>query len=94
MSARCCCGVDARDPIGVSARAVRRCRDVVGWILPAAGLALLPKCPVCIAAYVALGTGVGISIPAAAHLRTLLAVLCAGSLSCLIATKVRRMTDA
>jgi hypothetical protein len=45
---------------------------LVGWVGSAAGLALMPKCPVCIAAYLALGTGVGISISAAAHLRTAL----------------------
>ena len=43
---------------------------LAGWLGSAAGLALMPKCPACIAAYLALGTGVGISISAAAHLRT------------------------
>ena len=45
---------------------------LAGWVGSAAGLALMPKCPACIAAYLALGTGVGISITAAAHLRTAL----------------------
>ena len=45
---------------------------LAGWVGSAAGLALMPKCPACIAAYLAFGTGVGISISAAAHLRTAL----------------------
>jgi hypothetical protein len=97
LSAHCCWGVDssdpAREPIAESATFVRRWRDFAGWIVPAAGLALLPKCPVCIAAYVAVGTGVGISIPAAAHLRTLLLIICVASLSYLIARKVGRVVS-
>jgi hypothetical protein len=49
-----------------------RIGGLAGWAGSAAGLALMPKCPACIAAYLALGTGVGISISAAAHLRTAL----------------------
>jgi len=49
-----------------------RLAGLAGWLGSAAGLALMPKCPACIAAYLALGTGVGISISAAAHLRTAL----------------------
>src|SRR5215472_11039638 len=47
-----------------------RLGGLAGWVGSVAGLALMPKCPACIAAYLALGTGVGISLSAAAQLRT------------------------
>ncbi len=48
---------------------VRRLIHFAGCVVPAGILALLPKCPACIAAYLALGSGIGISVSTAAHLR-------------------------
>ena len=68
-----CCHQRKPDPAGGEAsppprRAwLRRARGEAGWVLPATLLALLPKCPLCLAAYVALATGVSLS-GASAHL--------------------------
>ena len=61
MSVTCC---NSRSP-----SLLRRCGDISGWIVPASILALMPKCPLCVAAYVALATGIGISVTAATYLR-------------------------
>jgi len=50
------------------------------WLLPGTILALLPKCPMCIATYIALTTGIGVSVPAAVHLHGALILLCVTSL--------------
>jgi hypothetical protein len=63
---------------------VRRIREVSAWVLPSAGLVLVPKCPACLAAYVALWTGLGLSLTMAYYLRWALLFLCVSTLLSLI----------
>ena len=76
MSGDGCCRREAARPAGrPAAGGARRCLAAAEWVAPAAALALLPKCPVCVAAYVSLATGVTLSVAAAAYLRAGLAAL-------------------
>jgi hypothetical protein len=70
-----CCTVPRR-----RARLAGRFARAAGWAAPGAILALMPKCPVCFAAYLAMATGLSLSVGAATYLRTGLIVLCAGLL--------------
>ena len=57
----------------------RRWRSMGGFTASGALLVLLPKCPMCIAAYLALRTGAGVAMPVATHLRPLLEIIFAAS---------------
>ncbi len=77
----CCTAGDSGAPtITTPATPVRTWRGrlaaFVQWALPVTILALIPKCPVCIAGYVLLFTGIGLSLPAAATIRWTLIALC------------------
>ena len=64
---RHCCQIKTRagDNARRPASRLRLGVEIAGWIVQTATLALLPKCPACVAAYVALATGIGISLPTA-----------------------------
>ena len=79
MTGSCCSATDSEEkPVR---RRASRWLDAVGWLAPATALALMPKCPMCVAAYVAVFTGIGLSLPVATLARTTLIVVCVASLA-------------
>jgi hypothetical protein len=89
-----CCEVatsGSRETIVAPSKFTRRCRDIAGWMVPSAILAVLPKCPMCLAAYLAFGTGVGLSITTATCVRMLLVVVCISSLSFFAVKRIARL---
>jgi hypothetical protein len=79
-----CCNA-ARTPTWV-----RRVREILAWVLPSVALVLVPKCPACLAAHVALWTGLGLSFSTATYLRWALLLACVASLLLLIAKRLSR----
>lgn len=70
MTGACCAGAHALGykggrPVGRRARVFR----AVGSMLPGALLLVLPKCPLCLAAWLAATTGFGLSAAVVAHAR-------------------------
>jgi len=59
--------------------------------VPGAVLALLPKCPACFAAWAALWTGIGLSMPVASGLHMTLIGVCFAMLIFLARRPVRRV---
>jgi len=110
MKAHCCCGpVKHTGPAaghqppaeGPQQRPslIKRIVNGIRWMLPGAVLILIPKCPMCLAAYVALGTGIGLSVTTARYLRIALILLCVASLAYMIIKRLlpyirRRRTTA
>jgi hypothetical protein len=97
MNACHCCQIKTRagDNARRPASGLRRAWEIAGWLFPSMTLALLPKCPMCMATYVALATGIGISLPTATGLRAMLVALCVASLVFMTARRllVRRPTE-
>lgn len=67
---------------------MRRVRKIAGMVLPGTLLALMPKCPLCLAAYVALGTGFTMSYASAHTLMQVLTLLCISALAFGIARRM------
>jgi hypothetical protein len=71
-------------------RLARRTHGAAAWALPGVALALVPKCPLCIAAYLAIGGGLSVSFSTATQLRTALVWLCWSALMLLaVRTSIR-----
>jgi hypothetical protein len=87
MSTCCNAASDQKTSTGM-----RRAREVFAWALPSAVLALVPKCPVCLAAYVTLWTGLGLSLSTATYLRWVVLLLCVASLLFLIVRRLDRIS--
>ncbi len=93
MSSGDCCEAPTNGPggesnaarvsrIGPRSSTVRRSwLGMAGCLVPGALLAVMPKCPACLAAYIAIATGLAISTTAAAYLRIAPVILCVASLS-------------
>lgn len=93
MEIRCCCQSASPDHAAVSVPSTwaSRCFDLTSGIVSLGVLILMPKCPACLAAYVALGTGIGLSFSTATYLRTAAIVICTLSLAILAAKTSRRL---
>jgi hypothetical protein len=63
-------------------------RGASGAVGSGALLVLLPKCPLCIAAYLALWTGASVAMPVATHLRPLLEMVFAAWVVLLLVKRV------
>ena len=55
---------------------LRRAWKTTQWLFPTALLVLIPKCPMCVAAYVMLFTGIGITVSTAHWIQILMWSFC------------------
>ena len=93
MTTRPCCLSATRDREHAPRPASRwrRGAEIAEWIIHSATLVLLPKCPACVALYVALFSGVGLSLANASLLRTSLLILCVAALFYLTLKRLCRL---
>lgn len=68
--------------------------ETLSWIASGALLLAIPKCPACLAAYLALWTGIGLSFTAASYLRYLAIGLCCIALLALVLNRIRKLRHA
>jgi len=74
-----------------SSALARISKEATAWIIPGAAWALLPKCPACLAAYIAVWTGLGLSFTTASYLQASVLILAGAALVYLIATRLHRL---
>ena len=84
MTGQCCRSGTA------SCRPARRLSKAAASLLPGALLVLLPKCPMCLAAWLAVVTGIGFTATGAAWLRGTLVVLSVAAVAIAAVSILRR----
>lgn len=89
----CCAQGKGASPAPPTARsrARRGLIEFLQWMTPVTILALVPKCPGCVAAYMLLFTGVGLSLPAAAAMRWTLISLSGAAIALLVVRAIRKL---
>jgi len=83
MPRQCCSGEGPSRPVA------RRLSGAAASILPGALLVVLPKCPLCLAAWVTVATGFGISTLAALWMRWAILVVSVGAAALVVMPIVR-----
>ena len=88
-SHRCCQRKSSADfRAGERSSWLRGAREMAGLVLPGTLLALMPKCPLCFAAYVAFGTGITMSYASASIVMRALTWLSVGALAFYLARRM------
>src|SRR5215471_14852031 len=64
-----------------SSKFFSRSINAVKLAMPVIGYALIPKCPLCLAGYIAFATGIGLSVTTATYLRFALVIICVLSIT-------------
>jgi hypothetical protein len=83
------CDNDSVSSVTKQTRVLGRAWRGTQWIAPTAVLVLIPKCPLCVAAYVALSTGISITVGTARCIQILALAICVMSLAYLVARYCR-----
>ena len=94
---RCCCNEGEPTSLPPTPRSCaaptgwrRGIAALIQWAIPITTLALVPKCPMCVAAYVVLFTGIGLSLSAATAVRWALIALSVAAIAYLLFRAGRR----
>jgi hypothetical protein len=93
MKLASCCEAELSATLQRSPTVGQRCAAAAGWVVPGVILAVLPKCPACVAAYLAVA-GIGVSMTTASYLRVGLMVMCAAALALLAGRWLLRLAAA
>jgi hypothetical protein len=87
------CNLDPAPHTVQPSGALHRAWRSIQWLVPATVLMLIPKCPLCVAAYVALFTGIGITVSTARCIQVLMLAISLTSLAYLAVRHRRRRAN-